>query len=235
MTEVGGRTFWMADERFMVYDGAAAQPLKCDVLRYVFEALDRTQLDKIVCGSNTSYNEIIWFYPTTSGEVDRYVIFNYLENTWSIGSMVRTAWIDQGIATYPIAAGVASSATKLYYHEYGNDADGQALPSYIESNLFDLDAGQELMFVDRIIPDFSDRNGDPMPGNIYMTVHTLKYPNTPVSQEITKGPFTVSAHTQKIDLRIRGRHSYYRIDGDGLDTSWRLGALRFRLAPDGQR
>jgi hypothetical protein len=234
MVEVGGRTYWMADERFMVYDGAAARPLKCDVLRYVFEALDRTQLDKIVCGSNTSYNEVIWFYPTTSGEVDRYVIYDYAQEVWSIGSMVRTAWIDQGINSYPIAAEY-TSATKLYYHEYGNNADGQALDSFIESNLFDLDAGQELMYLDRIIPDFSDRNGESMPGNLGITIHTLKYPNTPASQEITKGPFTVSAATQKIDLRIRGRHAYYRIDGDGLNTSWRLGALRFRVAKDGER
>lgn len=235
MVEVGGRTYWMADERFMMYDGAAARPLKCDVLRYVFDSLDRTQLDKIYCGSNTSYNEVIWFYPTTSGEVDRYVIYDYMQNVWSIGTMVRTAWLDQGINSYPIAAGVYTSATKLYYHEYGNDADGEALASYIESNLFDLGAGQELMYLDRIIPDFSDRNGDPMPGNIEMTLHALKYPNTPVSQEVVKGPFTVSAHTQKIDTRLRGRHVYYRIEGDGLDTSWRMGALRFRIAQDGQR
>ena len=235
VVEVAGRTFWMADERFMMYDGAAARPMKCDVLRYVFEALDRTQLDKIVCGSNTSYNEVIWFYPTTSGEVDSYVIYDYMQDVWSIGTMVRTAWIDQGIATYPIAAGYSASATKLYYHEYGNDADGAALASYIESNLFDLDAGQEFMYLDRIIPDFSDRNGEAMPGNIEITLHTLKYPNTPASQEITKGPFTVSAQTQKIDLRIRGRHAYYRIEGDGVNTSWRLGAMRFRVAPDGER
>jgi len=235
IAEVAGRTFWMADERFMMYDGAAARPIKCDVLRYVFEALDRTQLDKIYCGSNTSYNEVIWFYPTTTGEIDRYVIYDYMQDVWSIGSMVRTAWIDQGINSYPIAAEYAASATKLYYHEFGNNADGAALDSYIESNLFDLGAGQELMYMDRIIPDFSDRNGDPMPGNISMTIHALKYPNTPASQEITKGPFTVSAHTQKIDMRLRGRHAYYRIEGDGLNTSWRMGALRFRIAQDGQR
>ena len=235
MTEVAGRTFWMADERFMLYDGAAARPLKCNVLRYVFEALDRDQLDKIVCGSNTSYNEVIWFYPTTSGEVDRYVIYDYLQDVWSIGTMVRTAWIDQGITTYPIAAEPTDSTTKLYFHEYGNDADGQALSCFIESNLFDLDVGQELMYLDRIIPDFSDRNGEEMPGNVDITINTLKYPNTPAAQEVTKGPFTVSATTQKIDLRIRGRHAYYRIEGDGLNTSWRLGAMRFRVSPDGQR
>jgi len=234
MVEVGGRTFWMADERFMIYDGAAARPIPCDVLRYVFDNLDRDQLDKIYCGSNTSYNEVIWFYPTASGEVDRYVIYDYVQNVWSIGSMVRTAWLDQGINSYPIAAGYAS-ATKLYYHEYGNNDDGAAMSSYIESNLFDLDAGQELMFVDRIIPDFSDKDGDTLPVPIEITLHTLKYPNTPTSQEITKGPFQVSAHTQKIDLRIRGRHSYYRIESEGLNASWRLGALRFRVARDGER
>ena len=235
ITEVAGRTYWMADERFMMYDGAAARPMKCDVLRYVFEALDRTQLDKIVCGSNTSYNEVIWFYPTSTGEVDSYVIYDYMQDVWSIGQMVRTAWIDQGINTYPIAVGYDSSATKLYYHEYGNDADGAAMTSYIESNLFDLGQGQELMYMDRVIPDFSDRNGEAMPGNLTITFHALKYPNTPVAQEVTKGPYTVSAATQKIDLRVRGRHAYYRIEGDGVNTSWRLGALRFRVAPDGER
>lgn len=234
MVEVAGRTFWMADERFMMYDGAAARPIKCDVLRYVFDALDRTQLDKIYCGSNTSYNEVIWFYPTTSGEVDSYVIYNYMEDTWSIGTMVRTAWLDQGVNSFPIAAGY-TSATKLYYHEYGNDADGAALPSFIESNLFDLGTGQELMYMDRIIPDFSDRNGETMPGTINMTLHALKYPNTPPTQEITKGPYPISATTQKIDMRMRGRHAYYRIEGDGINTSWRMGALRFRIAADGQR
>lgn len=235
MVEVGGRTYWMADERFMMYDGAAARPMKCEVLRYVFDNLDRTQLDKIYCGSNTSYNEIIWFYPTTSGEVDSYVIYDYMQDVWSIGRLVRTAWLDQGINSYPIAIGYESSATKLYYHEFGNNADGAAITSYLESNLFDIGSGQELMFVDRIIPDFSDRDGDAMQGNITITVHTLKYPNTPVAQETIKGPYSVSAGTQKIDFRARGRHAYYRIDSSELNSSWRMGAIRFRIAPDGER
>lgn len=235
MVEVGGRTFWMADERFMVYDGAAARPMKCDVLRYVFDSLDRSQLDKIYCASNTSFNEVIWFYPTTSGEADSYVIYDYIQDTWSIGTLVRTAWLDQGINSFPIAIGYDTSASKLYYHEFGNNADGQPLPAYIESNLFDLDAGQELMFVDRIVPDFSGRDGGLMLGTVDITLNTLKYPNTPESQEVTKGPYMVSAATQKIDLRVRGRHAYYRIESSDSNTSWRVGALRFRVSPDGQR
>ena len=235
ITEVGGKTFWMADERFMVYDGAAARPMKCDVLRYVFDNLDTSQLDKVACGSNSAFNEVIWFYPTTSGEVDSYVIYNYMEDVWSIGRLVRTAWLDQGVNAYPLAASLEASATKLYYHEFGDNADGAAITSYIESNLFDLDSGQELMYVDRIVPDFSDSAGGPMTGNLQMTLRTLKYPNTPSAQEVTKGPYTVSAATQKIDTRIRGRHAYYRIESTDLNSSWRLGAIRFRLTPDGER
>jgi hypothetical protein len=235
MVEVGGRTFWMADERFMVYDGAAARPMKCDVLRYVFDSLDRSQLDKIYCASNTSYNEVIWFYPTTTGEIDSYVIYDYMQDVWSIGRLVRTAWLDQGINSFPIGVAYEASATKLYYHEFGNTADGAAINAYIESNLFDLDAGQELMFVDRIIPDFSGRDGGVMTGNVTMTLHALKYPNTPESMEVTKGPYLVSAATQKIDFRMRGRHTYYRIESNDVNTSWRLGAIRFRLGPDGER
>lgn len=235
MVEVGGRTYWMADERFLVYDGAAARPLKCEVLRYVFDALDRNQLDKIYCGSNTTYNEIIWFYPTSSGEVDSYVVYDYMQDVWSIGTLARTAWLDQGVNALPIAASYETSATKLYYHEFGNTADGAAINAYIESNLFDLDAGQELMFVDRIIPDFSDRDGNEMPGNVNITLQSYKYPNTPEAQAVTKGPYVVSAATQKIDLRLRGRHALYRIESNGVNSSWRLGAIRFRLSPDGQR
>lgn len=233
ITEVGGKTFWMADERFMVYDGAAARPMKCDVLRYVFDALDTSQLDKIACGSNSAFNEVIWFYPTTSGEVDNYVIYDYMQDVWSIGTLVRTAWLDQGVNAYPIAASYEASGTRLYYHEFGANADGAAINSYIESNLFDLNAGQELMYVDRIIPDFSDRAGGPMQGNIQLTLAAVKYPNSPT--ETSKGPYTVSATTQKIDTRLRGRHAYYRIESNDVGASWRMGTLRFRLTADGER
>ena len=235
MVEAGGRMYWMADERFMVYDGGAPQILECQVLRYVFGRLDRNQLDKIYAGSNSAYNEIIWFYPSQgSSEIDSYVIYDYLQKTWSIGTMVRTAWVDEGLNDYPIASSY-EGGTKLYYHEFNDDADGLPMDSYIESSLFDLDAGQELMFIDRIVPDFSDRNGDSLPGTVDITLKTLKYPNTPPAQEITKGPFTVSAYTQKIDMRVRGRHAYYRIEATGLGTSWRLGAIRFRQVKDGER
>lgn len=235
MVEAGGRMYWMADERFMVYDGGAPQVLPCQVLRYVFGRLDRNQLDKIYAGANTSFNEIIWFYPSEgSGDIDSYVTFDYIQGVWSIGSLVRTAWLDQGLNNYPIAASY-EGGSKLYYHEFGDDADGASLNSFVESALFDLDAGQNLMYVDRIIPDFSNKDGGTLPGNISLIIKTLKYPNTPPTQEITKGPYTVSANTQKIDMRARGRHAYYRIEASGVGNSWRLGTIRFRTAPDGER
>ena len=64
------------------------------------------------------WGEIWWFYPSASSEeIDKYVIYNYLEKTWYYGSLSRTAWHDRGIRTFPIAAG----SSYLFEHENGND------------------------------------------------------------------------------------------------------------------
>jgi hypothetical protein len=97
--EYRGVLYWMSDNgQFYQYDGRV-QPLPCTVLRYVYENLDFNNLDKIYAGVNSTFDEIIWFYPSTStpdGENDRYVIYNTSEKHWTIGSMARTVWEDTG-------------------------------------------------------------------------------------------------------------------------------------------
>jgi hypothetical protein len=102
----------------------------------------------------------------------------------------------------------------------------------VESNEFDIGDGQEIMFLDRIIPDFSDRNGDDLTGNLRLYIKYRPYPG---SDQRTKGPYTVSAMTKKIDTRIRARQMAFRIESDDTGQNWRAGSLRFRLSPDGER
>lgn len=226
-TEAAGRLFWMSQERFMMFDGAI-HTLDCSVLRYVFDNLDLDQTDKVYSGENPAWGEVLWFYQSTSstdGEIDRYVCYNYLENVWTIGALQRTAWIDPHVFGYPLAAG---GDGYIYYHEYGASANGSAFTCYLESNVIDLDGGQQLMFMDRIVPDITNRIGNPMMGNLTLTLQMQKYLN---STTVSKGPYTVSAGTQKIDMRARGRHATLRVDAC---CCWRLGTLRFRLVPDGE-
>ena len=72
---------------------------------------------RLSCGGhNSNFNEIIWFFPKGSDQKtpNKYVIWNYVDNVWSVGSMDRGCWIDQGVFDYPIAC---DSLGNVYQHE----------------------------------------------------------------------------------------------------------------------
>ncbi len=223
--EAGGRTYWMAPGGFYVYDGAV-RPLECDVFHYVFDNLNHTQGKKIFAGINSEWNEVLWLYQSndsTTGEIDKYVIYNYVEKTWTIGTLTRTAWTDEGIFESPVAAGTDG---KLYLHEVSCDADGSALPSYLESHDFEIGDGDNIQFIDRIVPDFE------MTGELSLRIKTRKYPG---SSYTTKGPYAVSSATPKISMRARGRQAAFRVDTSTAGDDWRLGTVRLQMRPDGRQ
>ena len=102
-----GTVFFMDRGAFYTYTGTA-QRLPCPVLSTVFDDFDLSQTFKVVCGSNTDFSEVIWLYPSKSGngENDRYVIFNYDEQVWYVGTLVRGAWSHAGTKTYPLASSI---------------------------------------------------------------------------------------------------------------------------------
>jgi len=103
----GGTVYFMDRGAFYTYTGTA-QRLTCPVLGTVFDDFDSSQSYKVVAGSNTDFSEVIWFYPSESGngEIDKYVIFNYAENIWYTGTMVRGTWSHAGTKIYPLAASI---------------------------------------------------------------------------------------------------------------------------------
>jgi len=103
----GGTVYFMDRGAFYTYTGTA-QRLVCPVLGTVFDDFDDSQAYKVVTGSNTDFSEVMWFYPSESGngEIDKYVIFNYAENIWYTGTMVRGAWNHAGTKSYPLASSI---------------------------------------------------------------------------------------------------------------------------------
>jgi hypothetical protein len=223
---IEGGAFWMGTNNFYAYDGAV-QTLKCPVLNYVFDDLNPVQREKIFSAEILEFNEIWWFYPSsTSTEVDRYVIYNYIDNTWSIGNLDRTAWHDSGIFTFPIAS---NSAGKAFNQENGVNDESSALASSLETGYFSGDAnGDNIIFMKRIIPDTSFSAGT----TINFEIKSKRYPN---DTEITKGPFAVTSSTNKLNLRSRGRSFQCKWSSSAVDTSWRLGTWRAEGQADGTR
>jgi len=232
--------YWMARDGFYVYNGAVKR-LVCSVLNYVLDDFNSSQAFKVVGFSNREFNEIGWFYPSSSSsEIDRYVCYNYLEGVWSIGELSRTTWLDDGIFEKPRAAGKSNGNNYLYIHEDGDDADGAPMDNvFIESGDIDIDEGNQFGFVSRIIPDVKFLGTNSTSGQIDFVLKTRNYPGESLTVNSTSN---VTSTTDQNFVRARSRQMVLRVQSDddadvGVRTGfkWRLGANRFDIRTDGRR
>ena len=224
---VGDRVFWMDQENFYIYTGQV-EALPCSVLKYVFDDVNIDQSRKFFAASNRMFNEVMWFYVSSDAtEIDRYVKFNYGEGSWDIGTLSRTAWIDRGIHANPRAIG----STVVYLHENGQNDDGSAMDSFIESGDFDIGDGEQFSFINKIIPDIEIVSTDSEATVDYV----IKTRNFPGDSLITNSTSSVTSTTTQSFTRARARQTVLRIQSSSLDLGWTLGDTRLELRPDGRR
>ena len=160
-------------------------------------------------------------------EVNRYVALNYEEGSWITGKLARTAWADRS----PLLEKAYAAGTDgyLYKHETGTDDNGAAMAAFTES--FDMEiptAGESLMHVDQLIPDFLT-----LEGSVTVNLTGRKYPQDP--NRISKGPYTVQNGTRKISTRMRARQVALRISSSDTGDKWRMGHWRARAGAHGKR
>ena len=257
MITVNNITYWMGRDRFYMYDGTV-KTLPCSLKQYIFEDINQDQAYQVFAGSNEGFNEIWWFYCSIDGNggtransntaVDKYVIYNYLDQVWYYGTMARTAWLQTGTQPYPIAADYNN---RLLNHENGNDdlSTAATLPidAYIQSSDFDIGDGQSFGFVWRMLPDvnFNNSTGDQPAitmqlqprqnsGSAYNT--SVDNPQVQSPQNFTNIPaYTVNQFTGQVYTRVRGRQMAIRIESTGTGVAWQLGAPRIDIRPDGRR
>ena len=232
--------YWMARDGFYKYTGSV-QRVSCSVLNYVLDDLNTTQSFKIFSFSNKEFNEVGWFYCSgSSNDIDRYVVYNYLENVWSIGELSRTAWLDEGIFNNPLATHGSENSSILYNQEDGSDADGSPMDNvFIESGDIDIDEGNQFGFISRIIPDVKFFGSTPTSGQINYVLKTRNYPGESLTINSTNN---VTSTTDQNFVRARARQIVFRVQSDddadvGVRTGfkWRLGANRFDIRTDGRR
>jgi hypothetical protein len=108
---VNNVTYWMGRDKFFMYSGQV-QTLPCTLREYVFQDINQTQSYQFFAGINEGFNEIWWFYCSANSTViDKYVIYNHLEQTWYYGNLTRTAWADAPLRKYPTALSYAPATT----------------------------------------------------------------------------------------------------------------------------
>ena len=242
-----GVAYWMGKDKFYKYDGRT-QPLRCDLRKFIFDDFNEQQYEQVFAGTNESYHEVWWFYCSANAtNIDRYVVYNYLEDIWYYGTMARTAWLDSGLRGRPLAA---TYSYNLVNHEEGVDDNETgttaAIHSYVASAEFDLEDGHQFAFIWRILPDIRFDGSTTGSPSATMTLLPLANSgsgyNSPASEggsnsrTITRtAVLPVEAYTGQIYTRVRGRQLAMKVESTEEGVQWQLGAPRIDMRPDGRR
>ena len=247
-----GVSYWMGVDKFYKYDGRI-QTMRCDLRRYIFNDINISQADQIFASTSEGFNEIWWFYcSANSTAIDKYVVYNYLEDIWYYGTMSRTAWVDSGLRPYPVAAYYNSSvsAGNLINHESGlNDntwGTSSPIEAYILSSEFDIGDGHNFGFVWRMIPDLTFNGSTATTPAVTMYLYGLTNSGSGYNSPASEGGqnyasvartavVPIEQFTGQIYTRVRGRQMAFKIYSNQLDTTWQLGAPRIDIRPDGRR
>jgi len=241
-----GVTYWMGVDKFYLYNGRV-QTLSCDLRRHVFNDINRFQNFQVFAGTNEGFNEVWWFYcSANSTTVNRYVVYNYLENIWYYGSMARTAWSDSGIRQYPQAA---TYSYNIVDHERGVDDNesgtATAINAYIESAEFDIQDGHSMGYVYRILPDITFEGSEATSPAVTMTLIPMMnsgsgYNNPQSNSGSSSAPVIRTSTTQieqftgQVYVRVRGRQMIFKVESNQLGCTWQLGAPRIDIRADGR-
>lgn len=245
-----GMTFWMGVNKFYMYSGRV-ESLPCSLYQYVFDDINKDQLDMVYAGTSERYNEVWWHYPSAGSLVNnRYIVFNYLEKVWYYGSwdaaQQRTAWMNSTLFKYPVAGAGTTANGKILFHEIGaNDGfDVVEVPinAYVRSSDFDFDAGDQFAFIKRVIHDIDFIGSSTDTPVVDVTLAVRNYPGqalfTQSTDSVVNGvEVTIQVYSFTTDtwVRLRGRQAAFSIESNSLDVRWQLGVPRLELQADGRR
>jgi len=238
VTTINNVVYWMGQDKFFMYAGRV-ETLPCTLRNHVYQDLNFNQIDQIICSTNEAYTEVWWFYPSAnSNTVDKYVVYNYVENVWYYGNMARTAWIDNPLRRYPQAVGYEQL---LFDHELGNDANGAPLEAYIESNDFDIQQndGETFILTRRMIPDINFDGSASSTPEVDLAIRPRNFPGSTQqadsfdTQRVVRT--SVGTYTDQIFLRARARQMALKISSDQLGVQWQLGSPRLDIRSDGKQ
>jgi len=145
--EVDGAAYWMSDNGFFRYTGKL-ESMDCLVEDYVYDDLNTTSNQLIYCGINNLFGEVVWFYPTSTSNVNnRAVFYSYLDSTskrpiWFSNDsnlFVRSTWEDS--AVFGLPHGTKYNADDDNSFDVTGNTDGTTIYFEHETGVNQLEAG----------------------------------------------------------------------------------------------
>jgi len=207
----------------MQYSGGVPVSLDCPMQREFKNNLAPSQQDKISAFTVTLFGESWWLYPDfrDGNECSRYIQYNARGGVWANGTFNRTAWMDAGAFTLPLAT---STTGVLFWQEKGKSADSGPLTWSLTTA--SLNKGKTMMELMGMIPDFED-----LEGGFSVTAYAAQTPNgTPIAF----GPYNVTSQTDQIDIRALGYSPTLTFSGSSAPAFMRMGIPQFDIRQTGQ-
>jgi len=265
--------YWMGVDKFYVYSGRV-ETLPCTLRQYIFQDISLNQQEQVVSGSNEGYNEVWWYYVSNDEViaatdesrppvVDKYVIYNYLDQVWYYGTLSRTYWLDSALQRGPMAAvcsplevtsgvfkNVDTDQGTLLIHEDGVDDNATGTPrainAFVQSSDFDIGDGHNFGFVWRLLPDINFNGSIVNKPEVTMTLRPRQNSGTPYGAADNPAvisndnyslarQYPIQQFTGQVYVRLRARQMAFRIESNTLGVTWQLGTPRIDIKQDGRR
>jgi len=257
--EFEGGHFFIGNTDCYICNGQTVTPiLPKKVRRAMFEDMEGTQYQKCFVAADYTRNEMLACYPSIgSDEVDRAMIWNWKDNTFSFRDLPDTASIGRGIID--IAPGETWNAntntwntgiggwgtrnfdsvakylvfadvtnTKLQRDSFGYKEDTVNMTSFVERTGYDLGDPKSVKYVSAVYPQMRV-NGD---NSVNIYVGKQMSTEEGINWE---GPIAFNPNTQsKVSCRVTGKYIGVKIESD-TDTDWNLQGLAFEVQNRGGR
>jgi len=145
--EVDGAAYWMSDNGFFRYTGKL-ESMDCLVEDFVYDDLNTTSNQLIYAGINNLFGEVVWFYPTSTSNVNnRAVFYSYLDSTskrpiWFTNDsnlFARSTWEDSAVFGLPHATKYNADDDNSF--DVTGNTDGTTIYFEHETGVNQLEAG----------------------------------------------------------------------------------------------
>jgi len=221
IVQAGDFVAWLGENAVFAYDGTVRE-IPCEVHDYIYDNISELYRKSCWGGHNQNFNEIWWGFPSDNQtSPNKYVIWNYRDNVWSIGELDRSCWVDQGAFDKPIAG---DSSGYIYQHESGV-LTGELDP-FCQSGPLEIAQGDRLVQVNQIIPD---EEANTLPG--VSISFTGKF--TPLGTETDFGSFSFE-NDGYTDARFSARQVKMKVTRNS-QQDFQLGQIRLDVKPRGKR
>jgi hypothetical protein len=236
--EYDGIIYWVAVDRFLMYNGVVQEIVNNTNLNYFFDNLNYSQRQKVWAAKIPRWGEIWWFYPAgDSTECNNAIIYNVRDQLWYDAGFApgaaRSAGVFSEVFRYPIWGGnVVNTDNKytLWQHETGVNqvylTNVNAVKSFFETNNIgwvtggpgqdQVQGANRWMRIERVEPDFIQS------GDMSVVVTGKGYAD---DVDVASDPYVFSSSTLKVDMREQRREMRLRFESNTFNGNYETGKI----------